>query len=302
MKIAMLLYPVSIFCVMGFIGALLCCNVIILGSLCVFSSLHCITIKPILTIVDHYINTVFRKQIKRVRHNIRKSFIVSGNMTNKKQAIYILHPHGMYSLTHAFHIRTAMTNWPHRNISSVMHTLLSRVPFALDFIAKHKFVNSTYSDMKDALIRGTSLSICIGNFSEGKYTADDSITTIIKHRTGVFKMAIETGTPLIPVISFGEQSVFRKFNSYGLFEYMSRISTIEINVPTIKSCLKWLNIYFEPLENPVKTYIGDPVSVGNARIPTPDEVVALRTKYISALKLLYRRTKPNNYIDDIIIV
>jgi len=237
-----------------------------------------------------------------VKKNIRETFIVKGNITHTKQAIFLLHPHGIFSLTHAFHIGTDFTDWPYKNIRGVLHLFITTMPFMFDFMDEKKMVDSTYSHMKEALQKGDSMSMCLGNFTEGRYTHDTRITAIIKKRSGIFKMAIETGVPLIPVISYGEQSMFKQTNTFGFLEFISKKIGIQLNCPSYSCIKEWFSIYKKPLDKKVYTHIGDPIDVGEARTPTSKEIEELRNRYIVALQELYRATRPIDYEDEIVII
>ena len=66
--------------------------------------------------------------------------------------------------------------------------------------------------------------------------------------------------------------------------------------------IEWLTIYKKPLDKKIVTHIGNPIEVGEARTPTSDDINELRTKYMEALRTLYKDTKPDDYEDDIVFV
>lgn len=303
MNIILLLYPITLFFYI-FLYIILFIfrynNYVIL--FCIGSIFQCISIKPIVEWIDTNIYKYYKDTCDRIKHNIRETLLVKGNMTNTKQAIYVLHPHGLISLVHAFHISTDITEWPYRNVKSVVHILLQKIPFLLDFISEKEKVPSSYFAMKSALQNGDSISVALGNATEGKYTDDNRITAIVKTRKGIFKMAIETGIPLIPVISYGEQCMFKQINSFGLLECLSKMIGFQLNVPNFASIKEWFTIYDKPLDKKIITCIGDPVEVGEARTPTSDDIDELRNKYMEALKQLYRDTRPSNYEDEIVLI
>jgi 2-acylglycerol O-acyltransferase 2 len=223
-------------------------------------------------------------------------------MTNDKQAIYVMHPHGIFSLTHVFHVGTTCTDWPYRNVRGVAHSLLYKIPFLFDFIDERVLVNSGYHHMKQALTDGDSISMCLGNYSEGKYKEKNRITAIVKKRSGIFRLAIETGVAIIPVLSYGEQSMFQQMNTGGFLEWLSKVTGIQLNFPDIASMKKWHSIYMKPLDEKIVTHIGEAIDVGEARIATPKEINDLRVQYIIALQKLYRDTRPADYEEEIQIV
>jgi 2-acylglycerol O-acyltransferase 2 len=269
---------------------------------CAFSVMRLISIKPIVTRIYDYITTNYGSVIKRVRQNIRETLLVKGNMTNNKQAIYLLHPHGTFSLTHVFHVGTTCTEWPYRNVRGVAHSLLYKIPFLFDFIDERVLVNSGYHHMKQALTDGDSISMCLGNYTEGKYKEKNRITAIVKKRSGIFRLAIETGVPIIPVLSYGEQSMFQQINTGGFLGWLSKVTGIQLNFPDIASMKKWHSIYMKPLDEKIVTHIGEAIDVGEARTATPKEINELRVQYIIALQKLYRNTRPTDYEEEIQIV
>ena len=107
--------------------------------------------------------------------------------------------------------------------------------------------------------------------------------------------------PLIPVLSYGEQSVFTNYRSF-LTDMIYNQTGIQINCPTFSSMSNWADIYHKPLDKKIITYIGDPIEVGEARTPTSTDIHDLRNKYMEALRTLYRTTKPDDYEDEIVFV
>ena len=304
MNILFTLYPMSII-VLGMvcyiIGYCLIHNIIFV-LICLLSVLRLVSIKPILQAIDDWIYSTWKEPIDNIRQNIRESFIVQGNLTNSSQAIYILHPHGIFSLTHIFHAATDITDWPYRNMKGVAHVLLTKIPFLADLLDEDKYVESTYQQMKGALKEGHSISLCLGNISEAKYLDDYKITAIVKKRTGIFKMSIETGIPIIPVLSYGEQSMFKQMYTFGILERLSKLIGMQLPFPNIESMVEWLSIYRKPLDKKIYTHIGQPIAVGEPHTPTKDEINALRDKYIDALTELYKETRPANYEEMITII
>ena len=305
MNLILLLYPVSIIVIVLFYIVLYMCFHNIYGIiLCFLSIMKWISIKPIITWINNVIYERYKDDFNRIKQNIRETFIVKGNITNTKQAIYLLHPHGVCSLTHAFHINTEFTNWPYRNVYSIVSHIIDKVfPFAFDFINdNNRMITSVYSSIKSALQDGKSTSMCLGNFTEGQYDNEYRITAIVKKRKGIFKIAIETGVPIIPVLSYGEQSVFKKDNTSIISKIVYNLTGIQWSLPDMDGIIKWMKIFKNPLDKKVVTYIGDPIEVGEARAPTSDDIHDLRNKYMDSLRALYQRTKPADYEDDIVFV
>lgn len=304
MNLILLLYPISLVVIVLFYYVLYRYFYNMYGViLCFLSIMKYISIAPLITWINDIIYEWWKDDFIRIKQNIKDTFIVKGNTTNTKQAIYLLHPHGICSLTHVFHINTEITNWTHRNIYCVMSHLIAYIPFINDLVNRHeRVISSGYSTIKNTLQEKKSISMCLGNFTEGKYDDEHRISVIVKKRNGIFKIAIETGVPIIPVLSYGEQSVFTQYHSFGINRMIYDLTGIQINCPTFSSIADWIDIYHKPLDKKIITYIGDPIEVGEARTPTSTDIHDLRNKYMEALRTLYRTTKPDDYEDEIVFI
>ena len=274
---------------------------IMLGAIFLFLAyMDCISLMPIIKILDDCISVLFKDTIAKIKNNIRESFPVHGNTDFKSQAIYLFHPHGLFSLALAFHVGTTITDWPNRNSRATALSLMTDMPLIKDFTNK-RIISSNYYKMKEVLQNGTSLGVALGGLAEAKYIEPKKLTVVASTRKGVFKMAIETGTPIIPVLTYGENAVYRKMDTWisDIIEYFFKIS---IPIPTVASWKAWFKIYKEPLENKIDTHIGEAIEVGKARTPTESEIVELRNRYIERLKELYVKTRPADYEEELCVL
>jgi hypothetical protein len=242
----------------------------------------CIDLSPLFKYSDSVVSYIFRDSIALLKKNIRESFPVNGKTDPTKQLIYMFHPHGSFSISHGFHIVSEMTNWPRRDIVAVIHHWLLVTPLFLKLFT-NKIVGSQYDDIKSVLKEGKSLSICVGGSAEGRYDSPDSMSVMIKKRRGMFKLAIEHGVPIVPVLSYGENMNLD----------LSRFFT---------TCERWGKIYKGVLDTKIETHIGEEIDVGEAREPTELDILTVKQKYIDALRELYNKTHPSYYKDEIEII
>jgi hypothetical protein len=113
-------------------------------------------------------------------------------------------------------------------------------------------------------------------------------------------MAIETGVPLVPVLCYGENEQFQLAQFWGLEWLQTR--GLCIPIPSLASWRRWAQLFSCGLNIPVHSVIGDEVGVGEKREATDKEIVELREKYISAIKELYKKTRPSWYKDELVII
>ena len=297
-------YPVSIvfIIVATFILFVFSFTNIFLGfTIILLAYMDCISLMPVIKLIDQFFSVLFKDNIARIKNNIRESFPIKGNKDYKGQAIFLFHPHGVFSLAHAFHVIGNITDWPYKNIRAAAHTLMTTMPLVKDF-KNHRIVSSNYNTMKETLLDGRSLSVALGGLAETKYIESKKLTVVVSTRKGVFKMALETGVAIIPVLTYGENGIHQKMDSRisDVIEYLFKI---HVPIPTVESWKAWFKIYKEPLEQKIETHIGEAIEVGEARASvTEAEIVELRNKYIKALKQLYKDTRPADYNDELFVL
>jgi hypothetical protein len=243
----------------------------------------CIDISPLIRFADSTLIYLFKDSIELLKTNIRKSFPVHGTTDTNKQLIYMFHPHGTFSLSHAFNVISDLTDWPRHDMQAVTHNWLM-INELLKRIFSDKFVSSDYSSIDAALKKGKSISVCLGGSREGSYgVEEDRITALVKPRRGMFKLAIENGIPIVPVLSYGE---IKNMNLDKLCQSWKR----------------WSKIYKDNLDVKIETYIGKEIHVGEARVATELDIFLLKKKYIEGLRELYKETHPPDYRDEIEII
>jgi len=251
--------------------------------------------------LDKFLSYMFQNYTPTVKKNIQKVFPVIGGGASK-QGIYLFHPHGLFSIAHAFHIGSTMTEWPVKKIKGTVHSFLTSCPIVKDIVNYNNiFVPANYENMKEVLESGNSLSVCLGGLNESKYTDIYKMIVNIKHRKGVFRMSLETGIPLVPVISYNENQVYQRIEN-PFIRFVESIVGLRINIPTLASAIQWISIVKRPPSYTIPTYIGEPLVIGEAHVPKDDEIISLRERYFAALKKLYLETRPETYTEDIEII
>ncbi len=262
----------------------------------------------IIPIVDGFtkiMNILWPGMLDTLEKNIRESFPIQGS-TPQGQAIYIFHPHGLFSTGHFFHIGSRFTNWKERNIKGSAVPWLWWLPFGKELLENHHFVQTSYTSMKKVLEGGEGLSVTLGGVREIFYSEPGKMKLNIGKRKGIFKMALETGTQVVPVLVYGENELYEIYHSPWLDSIQEKLMSygIFIPIPTASSCLNWLNLTTNPLKNPVLTVVGDPIPVAKVEgEPVSEEKIdALREIYLRELRALYERTRPDSYSPELEIV
>jgi len=300
------LLPFSI----GFLSMFLC----IIIYLCIVLSIYytkqflafvaiLVCVRPFLEIIQNTLILFFREYYEKIKDNIRKLFIIKGNLTIQKQAIYSFHPHGLYCYTIVFYMFNMLSDWPYKNIKFLIRDVIYEIVICISktldiFKESMKYiVSSDYASIDSVLKEGKSLSLCLGGQTEMLHLTDYKIVAKVKGRRGIFKMAIENGVPIVPVLIYGENEL-----SGNVYAVNIPIFHLTFTIPSKRFFNNIISAINGSLKDKIYTYVGDPIEVGEARVPTEEEIVTLRERYIQALHELYKNTKPEGYAEHLEII
>jgi len=253
-------------------------------------SLGMIRIMPLFNFINRIAHIFFAKEISRVESNIRESFKVSSSYTQvglEGPHIFMWHPHGVFPTSLYFHTASRLTNSPEavKLSKTVAFSNLQWLPFTNEVFKETNIIPSDYHAMKAALQEGHSISLSPGGMREMLYQD----TVILARRRGIFKMALETGTSLVPVISRGEAELCKALELPEWIQGLLEPYDACIPIPTWKTVSRFLGILQNPLKDPIFTILGDPILVEKIENPTETQISDLRTKYIMTLVAIYEK-------------
>jgi len=243
--------------------------------------------------------------IDKLTRNIQSSFPVEVKGILPPKGIYLFHPHGMITLAHMMNVGIkSVSHWPVKSIrGTAMHSLW--YSFGVRELLDNSFVPSTYSSMKEVLDEGLSLSVSLGGMEEMRHIVKHKIRAKLKSRKGVFRLAIQTGTPLVPVLAYGENELCNNVGAWKCFDWinsMLRNVQMTLLIPSWDLYYKVFNVFNKPLDEPIVSVIGEPVEVGPAREPTEEDIRLVRSMYIKRLREFYRQTRPANYAEELEVI
>jgi len=255
----------------------------------------------------HSICLVFWPEVPgRITENLRKSFPVDIRGTLPPKGIYLFHPHGMFSMAHMTNIGLkSISNWP---VKSIRGTNLNSLwySFGINEMSEESFVPVKYANMKHVIDENQSLAVSLGGIEEIQYIKKGHMRLRIKDRKGVFRLAIETGTPLVPVLAYGENEVCDNWGNWKGFDLINCIlrswHILPLMIPSWDLYKNFAMIHLKPFDIPVVSVVGEPVAVGPAREPTDEEIRIVRSVYIKRLRELYAKTRPDTYDEELEII
>jgi 2-acylglycerol O-acyltransferase 2 len=142
-----------------------------------------------------------------------------------------------------------------------------------------------YKEMFQTLKDGNSIMICPGGVRQAVISSHQLEKIAIMRRKGMFRLALQTGTPLIPIYTFGLSEVYHR-------------SGVAITLPFLFGNDKdtfawqwgrWWTAF--PLQVPLTTVVGNPISVEKVLEPTEEQILQLREQYCKAVRELFEEWK-----------
>lgn len=275
--------------------------IIILGMI----SIGMIKITPLLDKIHDGIEIFFPETFRKLKYNITNSFKVREEYKTKKETdktMYLFHPHGALSVSYYFHSSTDLTEWQkEKNFKVTISRYLYWLPFSQELTDKFNGIPNLYWNMKKALEEKNSLYVIPGGTSEIPLTQKGKLRVKILNRMGIFRLALETGTSLTPVLTYGENELYELLFP-KIQEYLQENYHIVLPIPSYKSIRKWCSLLFEPFDKSIETYIGQSIQVEKIEKPTEKNIIELRNIYIEKLQELYKKTKPESYSAELEII
>jgi len=276
-------FVISILFFIGLLGFQLGLS-IILGIYSIASLTN--SIDWIISKVAEGIRILFPESLSKIEENLRKTFVFHGSA--KDAGLYIWHPHGLWATSPAIHcIMQQGTNSHKMPLATI--SILFRLPFLRDIIMWFGFVDNTYKSLKKNLEDNKAVSLVVGGLEEMFYQEPKKMLLVLNNRKGYLKLALETKKPLVPVLTFGENELYKaspilniEFN-----KFCKKYLGIVFPFVTWESFIQWKKLAYEPLET-VNTYVGEAV------IPQENETLeSLGSRYKEALQELFEKYKPD---------
>lgn len=326
-------FPLSLF--LWVVGAMVgtALSFLLFGTLSLIILVICyaigmIQIKPLIEKIQAAFQYIFPTTLKNIKDNMKLSFpitVVSGDksvdqsvdlekgagpnadtnadadantIAHATPSIYIWHPHGLFSCANFYHCASGQTDFFRKSRThSVVHYYMKYIPFSQEILSMYNIIFSDYDSMKNTIGAGDSIGVVLGGASEIPLTEPNTMKLSIQQKRGVFRLALSTGTSIVPVLVYGENELFQlsKHPIVQIIQYLVKPLRVVVPVPTYESAIQWTSIAQEPLRKPVHTVVGPAIQVSKVDIPTHDDIEKLRATYFEALRALYDRTKPASY-------
>jgi len=236
-----------------------------------------------------------RVRNKQVEENIQATFRMECPEAPPPTCLFIWQPHGLISVSSVMFNIGLCKHPNYRANRTVTLPFYHYFPVIGDIIRHLGSIPSDSNSITKTLQKGESVSVMLGGVREMLTAEGKHIKLYIRNRTGIFRIALETGTPLVPVLTYGENEVFPRSNEWWATELNKLLHSyvgMAVGIPTWKALQNWFELSYKPLK-PIVTHVGSP-------IPATGDVPALRNTYIKAVEALFKKTAPAGYTLEIV--
>ncbi|XP_058832632.1 2-acylglycerol O-acyltransferase 2-A-like isoform X1 [Topomyia yanbarensis] len=144
--------------------------------------------------------------------------------------------------------------------------------------------------------------IIVGGAAESLNCRPNNYQLVLKKRKGFCRIALQTGTPIVPVINFGELDLYdQPANPPGSrlrrFQEWVKATTGIAPAALIGRGFFQYTIGVIPRRKPINTVVGAPVQVTKLVNPSKEDVECLHEKFCAALEDLFE-THKSKYIEN----
>lgn len=222
----------------------------------------------------------------------------------KNNYIFGYHPHGVLCAGAFASFATEATDFSTVFPGITPHLLplmaLFKPPLFRDYIMSSGMCNVSRESCEFILTKkgpGNSICVVVGGAAEAfnAHPYEDYVL-IIKPRKGFIKLAIRTGSHLVPVFAFGENNLFNQVkNPRGsmLRKIQEKVQSLVAFAPVLfygRGIFQY-NFGLIPHRRPVNIVVGSPIPVVKSENPTYEDIQILQDTYINSLVKLFEENK-----------
>lgn len=199
------------------------------------------------------------------------------------------HPHGLFCMGLSLRINHGEIHVAERSLVVMTMNLHFYLPFHRDLVR----ALGTYGSVSEHSIvahaqRGKMPVVMIGGVQELLASQPGEMSVVVKRRQGLFRLALQEGAALFPMLMLGENELFETAD-------WARIPLLE------KTFLNLFGFYFPmptslvPRPVPLRHVIGPPIIVKDRiACPSEEQISDLRDRYITALQCLFDKHKQSH--------
>jgi hypothetical protein len=221
--------------------------------------------------------------------------------------MFCLHPHGVFSLTHAINFATNGTGFLNKfpGVKCLLATLRQqfKIPFHREYLLSLGVIEASKDALLNTLSRGPGWSIALvpGGAQEALDAFNGTMRLTLLKRKGFVRIALKTGAHLVPVLAFGENELYtaqkgsKRMFIMGLWtKYLKKCYGLASPIAMGRGVFNTScpDPFMLPFRKPVITVVGRPLVLPRLPDPLASDVDYWHMKYLESLKELFEQTAP----------
>ena len=220
-----------------------------------------------------------------------------------------MHPHGIIGLSAWAnflneHEGSFATECPGLDVRFVTLKLNFFVPFMRELCLWVGLLDASAETIKYNLNHKRSVLVMVGGAEESLHARPGVAELVLNKRKGFIKIALQLGTPLVPIFGFGENELFYQViepDGSFLKRFQEKFKSLTgVALPFFHGRGIFLYDYgILPLRTPLVTVIGTPIEIPKIENPTTEDLDKYHKLYVESLRKLYYSYKGE---DDIIVL
>ncbi|KAK7598067.1 hypothetical protein V9T40_006302 [Parthenolecanium corni] len=216
-----------------------------------------------------------------------------------KNYIFCVYPHGIVSAASFLNFQSNANNFdelfPGIDTRIVVLNSNFKIPIAREFYLAAGGIPATEQSMIYCLQSkpGASCVLMPGGAREALSSFPGQCSTILKNRRGFVRIALKTGSSLVPVYSFGENEIFDQISG----KWVTWLQNKLVSFLGLAPCLLKGRGFFQysfgllPHRRPIVTVVGKPIDVPKDPNPSKELIDEFHEKYEEALVELFDENK-----------
>lgn len=245
---------------------------------------------------DLLFDSVFQKlRNPHIEKNLQETFQLHAEGELPPTCLFVWQPHGLISISSVLYNSGLLTAPGYSPNHGVAISFWHYIPFIGDFARHLKSIPADFASIRNTLKSRESVSVMIGGVRD--MIENHPYIIKIPRRVGIYRIALQTGVPLVPILTYGEGERFPSSSAW-FFEMINRwlYNNFKLGIPfpSWTALQNWTELSYKPLK-PIHSYIGKPIHVEKNENPTEADIDALRKIYTAAVEKLFKDTAPPEY-------
>ncbi|XP_048578241.1 2-acylglycerol O-acyltransferase 2 isoform X2 [Nematostella vectensis] len=254
----------------------------------------------------HQFGSDFIRQLALFRY-IRDYYPISIEKTSdldpNKNYIFGYHPHGYVAegavvglISDACGFREL---FPGITTHMAVHSFPIKALLHREILMSLGFVNASRESLECILTQlgpGHSAVLVVGGAAELQHVRQGTYVVPLNNRKGFIRLALETGSPLVPVVAYGQNDVLHQLgNSVGspwwrFNGWMGDVSKKYLGFSTRFGLIHG-RFLLMPYRIPIHVVVGQPINVLMTAQPSKQEIDSLHALYLNKLRELFNSHK-----------